>query len=193
MICSQTWAAWTDCCCNIQGPEFGGSGTLVAVSPDHHGLIISAAHVYENGNTHDLTAEFPAVRKKYPAKLLAAQKLGDIAALDIKNAPDVDLPPAIVAGKRSDGPFTCCGYPYDSRHALRWTKGDFCGYENDTLLTYQYVKSGYSGGGRFNRFGEYVGPISGMQGDDHEHMDRCWGASGTLLLQFVSKYVKGKK
>ncbi len=186
--------AWSDCVCNIQGPKFGGSGTLVAVSPDHHGLIISAAHVFEDGNTRNIVCEFPAVKKKYAARLLAAQKFGDIAALDIQNAPGVDLPAAIVTGKKCDGPFTCIGFPYDSRHALRWTKGNFVGYDNGyTLLTQQNVKSGYSGGARFNRYGEYVGPISGMLGDDQSHMDKCWGASGSLMLGFVNKYVGKQK
>ncbi len=183
-------AHWTDCVCNIQGIRYGGSGTLIAVSPDGHGLVISAAHVFKGGNTHDLTCEFPAVKKKWPARLLSTEQENDIAALDIESAPDVDLPPAVVAGTRDDGPFICCGFPYDSRHKLRWTKGAFVGYDGDTLQTYQQVRSGFSGGGRFNRYGEYVGPISGTIGEDEQHMDKTWGASGEAMVEFVRKYVK---
>jgi hypothetical protein len=186
-------ANWTDCVCNIQGPKLGGSGTLVAVSPDRHGLIISAAHVFEDGNTDGIVCEFPAIKKKYRAKVLACQSRNDIAALDIANAPQIELPPAIVAGKKEDAPFTCVGFPFDSRHELRSTKGRYLGYENDgPLLTLQQVRSGYSGGGRFNRYGEYVGPISGMQGDNGRPMDRCWGASGKAMLEFVGRFVRQK-
>lgn len=185
-------ANWSDCVCNIQGPKYGGSGTLVAVSKNGHGLIISAAHVYEDGNTRGIKATFPAIKKTYPARVLKCQAAFDIAALDIADAPTVELPPAIVAGRKADGPFTCLGFPYDSRGKLRWTKGPYAGYEDgSTLLTFQQVRSGFSGGGRFNRYGEYCGPISGMRGGDEQHMDKCWGASGKALIEFVGRYVEG--
>jgi hypothetical protein len=193
LVSPATFAAWTDCVCNIQGPKYGGSGTLIAVAKNGHGLIISAAHVFEDGNTQNLFCEFPAVGKKYPAKLLAAQSRNDIAALDIASVPNVPLPGAVVAAKPADGPFVCAGFPYDSRHQLRWTRGKYCGYDGATLLTYQTVRSGFSGGGRFNRWGEYVGPISGMRGENGQRMDKCWGASGAAMLEFIGRFVEVNK
>ncbi len=108
------------------------------------------------------------------------------------------MPPAVVAGLGEDGPFTACGFPYDSRHALRWTKGPFVDYEQwddgtTQLTTRQRVKSGYSGGGRFNRYGEYIGPISGVCGPDKRHMDKTYGSSGDGVQDFVAQFVGGKK
>lgn len=186
-------AAWTDCICVISGPQYGGSGTLVAVAKNGHGLVISAAHVFEDGNTHDILCVFPAVKVVCDAKILAVDSRHDIAALDIAKVPKVELPAGIVAGQKADGPYVCAGFPWDSRHALRWTRGAFVGYDGATLLTRQTVRSGFSGGGRFNRFGEYVGPISGMRGEGDAPLDQCWGCSGPAMLAFVGRFVKLEK
>lgn len=194
LLVSSAGAAWTDCVCAVECPTAGGSGTLVALSKDGHGLVISAAHVFEDGNERGISCVFPAIDKKCKARLLGTQKLGDLAALDIENPPEVDLPDAIVAGRKEDGPFLCAGFPYDFRRQLRWTRGDFVRYSDTSdgrmLLTRQQVRSGFSGGGRFNRFGEYVGPITGMTGEDTHSMDDCYGASAEVLLKFVDKYVR---
>ena len=187
-----------DCVCSINGPKYGGSGTLLAVGKNGHGLVISAAHVFEDGNNKGLTCEFPAIKKKFPAKFLAWDTKNDIAAIDIADAPDIQLPAGKKKKKKSDGPFSCVGYPSYSRHEVRWTVGDYLGYEKwepgkTTFLTKQEVASGYSGGARFNRFGEYCGPISGKTGPDTNHMDKTWGVSGDAMLLFVGKFVEVSK
>ncbi|MCI0333687.1 MAG: serine protease [Planctomycetes bacterium] len=188
-----------DCVCEIVCPPNGGSGTLVATRADGHGLVISVAHVFEGGNRAAIVCEFPAARKKYPARLLAIDESYDLAALDIPAVPDVDMPSAIVPARKEDGPFTCVGFPWNSRHAVRWDRGDYIGYPqgNGTsafapsmLHTRTHVISGYSGGARFNRYGEYVGPISGMCGEGGAYMDRTWGASGIVLIRFISRFVE---
>lgn len=186
-----------DSVCNITCPPNGGSGTLVAVAPNGNGLVLSVAHVFEGGNTRRITCEFPSTGKTYQARLLAVDNRYDLAALDVPNAPNVDRPKAIVVAKKEDGPFTCAGFPWNSRGQLRWTRGEWIGYAGggssaylpSMLHTRQQVISGYSGGARFNRYGEYVGPISGMCGEGRT-MDRCWGASGKALTDFVARFVK---
>lgn len=190
-----------DSVCLVSCPPNGGSGTLVAVSGDGCGLVISVAHLFEGGNTRAITCRFPATGKSYPARLLAVEGRYDLAALEIKHPPSVDRPAAIVAATKNDGPFTCVGFPWNSRGRIRYTRGSYIGYAQggesaylpSMLHTRQLVISGYSGGARFNRFGEYVGPISGMCGEGSGGMDRCWGASGPALTKFVARFVKTGK
>lgn len=185
-----------DCVCEITCPPNGGSGTLVATRADGHGLVISVAHVFEGGNTAAITCDFPAARKRCRARLLAIDEAYDLAALDIADAPTVDMPTAIVAARKDDEPYTCVGFPWNSRNAVRWDRGNYIGYPRGGVSAFApsmfhtrtFVISGYSGGARFNRYGEYVGPISGMCGDGN--MDRTWGASGSALIRFVGQFVE---
>lgn len=186
-----------DCVGEVSCPPCGGSCTLVAKSRDGHGLAISVWHVFEEGDTSRITCKFGG--KRYRARLIGTDKRYDLAALDIEHAPELDMPPAIVAARKEDGPFTCVGFPWNAQGTLRWTRGLYLGYAGDgesawlpsMLHTKTHVISGYSGGARFNRFGEYVGPISGMTGEG-DKLDRTWGASGDALLKFVARYTKAR-
>ena len=195
--CAVVFGAWPrDSVCSISCGNAGGSGTLVARSKDGHGLVISARHVFV-GESGPTTCYWPAVKQKCKARILGMSSINDIAALDVPNCPDIKLPAGIVAAKKSDGPFTAVGFPYYSRNEVRWTEGQFSNYENigdkrSMFVSHQQVASGYSGGGRFNAHGQYVGPISGVVGEDGSHMDDTYGASGELMLAFVGKYM-GKK
>jgi hypothetical protein len=128
--------------------------------------------------------------------LLAIDEAYDLAALDISDTPKVDMPTAIVVARPEDEPYTCVGFPWNSRGAVRWDRGAYIGYPRvgvsafapSMLHTRTFVISGYSGGARFNRYGEYVGPISGMCGDGN--LDRTWGASGSVLMRFISQFVE---
>ncbi len=192
-------AAWPrDCVCCIQCPEAGGSGTLVGISKSGHGIVISAAHVFRMGGTQGITCQWPAVgEKEYPAKFLAMDNTIDIAAVDVPNAPKIKLPAGIVVAIQNGSPFSAAGFPSYSRHSIRWTEGAFSGYEDvmderNMLITHQKVASGYSGGGRFNSKGQYVGPISGTCGPDKWHLDDTFGAGGERMLEFVGRYMKLK-
>lgn len=198
LFAANAQAEWPrDCVCAIQCQDAGGSGTLVAVSKNHHGLVISAAHVFRAGGMSGITCYWPAVKKRLKAHFLGMSNANDIAALDVPDCPDLKLPAGIVAAKETDGPFTAVGFPFYSRDSVRWTTGDFAGYDNvdreiSMLITHQKTASGYSGGGRFNARGQYVGPISGTVGPDKQHMNDTYGAGGELMLSFVRKYM-GKK
>ena len=186
-----------DCVGEVSCPPCGGSCTLVARNPDGHGLAISVWHVFEDGDTSRITCKFRGQR--YRARIIGSDKRYDLVALDIEHAPQLDMPRAIVPARKDDGPFTCVGFPWNAGGKVRWTRGVYAGYPGDgesawlpsMLHTRTNVISGYSGGARFNRFGEYVGPISGMTGEGPQ-LDRTWGASGDALLKFIARYTKAK-
>src|SRR4051812_47560306 len=92
-------AAISDSVCSIQCPPHGGSGTLVAINSKGHGLVISARHVFTEGNRNAITCEFPAAHVTLHATLLSADTQYDIAALDVANPPKVDMPTAIVPAR----------------------------------------------------------------------------------------------
>lgn len=191
------WAHVHDSVCDVFCPPNGGSGTLVGVTRDGRGLVISAAHVFVGGNRNAIVCTFPKTGQKCRAKMLGQDSAHDIAALSIAAPKGIETPPRVVAARKEDGPFTCVGFPWNSHGNLRWVRGDFAGYatggesawDSDMLHTRTHVISGYSGGARFNRHGEYVGPVSGMTGDG-PRLDRTWGVSGKALEAFVGRWLK---
>lgn len=216
LLASSAFGAWPhDTVCSVFCPfqqkhedgsiGSGGSATLLAIdAKSGHGFLLSAWHIYDepDQDRNTILVKFPTQKNKvWQAKILGKNEKYDLVALDIKDAPKLKLPAAIIEGRQQDGPFTAVGYPYNANNELRWVSGKFIGYphggesssQSSMLWTTNPVISGYSGGARFNRYGEYVGLISGVRGEDEDHMDTCWGASGSVLKQFVGQWVKDVK
>jgi hypothetical protein len=198
LLASQVYAEWPhDSVCAVFCPPYGGSGCLVGVTKDGRGLVISAAHVFESGNRNNLSCKFPTVRERIRARILGFDWSHDLVALDIKAPDDIATPTCVKAASKDDGQITHVGYPCNAQGSQRYTVGPYIGYAGSgesawgrsQLHTRCRVISGYSGGARFNKHGEYIGVISGMTGNGPD-MDRAWGASGPALEKFVGRWMK---
>lgn len=197
-LCCSAWAEWPyDAICAISlsapdGGNFGGSGTLVGIDDDGNGLILSAAHVFDEGNTRDIACRFPAVSMEWtPARLVEVGR-NDIAVL-VTKAPSIQLPRSVRVPKKDDGPFVIAGYPSYSRTKLRFSTGDFIGFvdRGGEVQVTGHSNGGMSGGAIFNRHGDLVGVISGNKAERvGAPWDRVWGASGATFEQVVGKYIK---
>lgn len=185
-----------DAVCNVSAPPYGGSGTLVGYSDEGSGIVITAAHVIDEGDQSRMSCRFTNGRC-CRAKLLGRNAAYDIAALDVESPPNMPTP-SIVVARKEDGPYTAVGYPWDKQGRQAHVTGAYLGYPGrgesawarSMLHTRTHVYSGYSGGARFNRYGEYVGVVSGMTGDGGSSMDRTWGCAGPALIQFVGQWVE---
>lgn len=170
----------------------GGSATLVSVNSKREGLLVSCAHIFENGGKL-ATVTFPTVEGEWNARVIAVDHKNDISALVIGNPPVVSMPSCIRPAREGDGPFTCIGYPGRSGGKRQYRVGEYIGYEGGRLYTRGTVISGCSGGARLNRFGEYVGPVCGNTSDGDRPMDRTYGPSGTVLSSFLKPYIEVQK
>lgn len=203
LLAGRVLAEWPyDAVCDVviplqSGDSAGGSGTLLGVS-EQTGLVLTCWHVVEGGRMDSITCTFPATGSRHRGRLIGSDSAYDLAAIEIENPPEIATP-VIARARRDEGPFVCAGFPWNGGGRLRTTVGDYMGFPQgqgvsswapSMLHTRTHVISGYSGGARFNKHGEYVGVISGMTGDSPQNMDRTWGAGGDALERFVDRFLK---
>lgn len=187
-----------DAVARVSCPPYGGSGTLVGVSKNGRGLLLTAAHVIEEGDRSRISCTFPKINKTFRARILGEDRRYDIAALDIA-APEGIETPLIAAPRKENGPFYSVGYPWNAQGGLRWSKGPMIGFAGggesawlpSMLHTRATVISGYSGGCTLDRYGRMVAIVSGMTGDG-PNLDRTWGVSGPALEKFAARWLKQK-
>lgn len=151
---------------NATGNEqWYGSGTLVH-KDDRQGIILTCAHLFREKTGH-VSVVFPD-ETRYRAKVLAIDRLWDLAALQIA-APSAA--PVTVAAEppRPGDLLRSCGYGPDGRY--RAHQGEMLGYvrptPNQTYETLQLsgaARDGDSGGPVFNLRGELAAVLWGTDG-----------------------------
>jgi S1-C subfamily serine protease len=168
----------------------GGSGTLVGVSNDT-GLILSCAHLWENGGK---TAEvkFLSIKQPFRGQVLAVDHQNDLSAISITAPKGIATPKAVRAARPEDGVLVAAGFPFYSKGELHWTSGKFLNYSGSDLhfAARPYVHSGFSGGAVFAMDGSLVGVVSGY--DYNAGVNRGWSIapSGQALEKFASRFMK---
>lgn len=168
--------------CNITCPPYGGSATLVAVN-GNRGLVVSAAHVFEEGDRSRITCTFPS-GERCRARLLGLAR-PDFAALVVENPPDVATPHCVRPARKEDGPFSQVGYPAMGQGRQMYVTANYLGYDNESRLHITGRSwSGFSGGALFNRYGEFVGTITGF--DDESALI----PSGPAMSRFIGRWMR---
>lgn len=179
-------------CTKADGAEIGsGSGVYLGEGHLGDGIVLTAYHVVRRHAESNITVRFPRDRQWRMAEYLGGDEAHDIAALSIE-APEGVEPPLIAEASYQDGPFTCVGYPYNSRGRQRSVLGpyvpcDVAPLTRSPLRVGVKVVQGYSGGGCFNRRGEYVGVIYGRIFTGN--LDMAIITSGPVLFEFLGRFM----
>jgi len=146
----------------ITEPEVSGSGSAFIIT--NNGYIVTCYHVIKDASKIVISTS----NKEYPAKLIRADKLNDIALLKIDGAFSALSFASRNSVKMGSDVFTI-GYPNPIMQGVnqKLTEGDInalTGYQDDIRL-YQIsvpVQSGNSGGALLNENGDVVGIIVSM-------------------------------
>jgi hypothetical protein len=169
-----------------QWARAGGSATLVGVG-NGKGILFSVAHCFDNGG-RTATLRFRGHEQSWKAKVVGIDFKHDLAALEIDNPPDVEMPPCVTVARADEGPYAMLGYPYYSNGALCYTVGPLRYSDSGgraMIAAPIRVASGFSGGGMFNARGEYCGPISGYNDEGLSIV-----GSGEPFARFASKWIE---
>jgi len=193
-----------DAVCNVDAPlgsgvSAGGSGTMI-YKDSSHAVVITANHVLEEC-AGGITVDFPSSPTKFAARVIASDPVYDIAALAIQPPEGIEPPIGVKAPTKDDGPFIRVGFPWNGNGRQCWNRGNYLGFpRNDgqsawarsMLHTTGIVESGFSGGAVFTSDGYFCGVVSGNTSPDASvPMDRTWGASGNVLVEFCQRCCGG--
>jgi S1-C subfamily serine protease len=186
MACAATPKDWPySCTADLQNGSSGGSATLIGVTKDGKGLVISCHHVFEDG-VHKPTLKFPS-GYKCRARVLGFDRRNDLSALSIKAPKDAYTPICVRPARKSDGYLTAVGYPFYCNGKPHWIKGKYIGYSGSDVHIRCFVHSGFSGGSLYADDGAFVGVVCGY-GDDYSY-----APSGPALVKFVSRFMEVEK
>lgn len=189
ILCAQSQAVeptdWPySAVCDVSVGNAGGSGCLVAVNKAKQtGVVISAAHVFEDGGR--ITITFPD-GYQCGGKLLGTDSRNDLAAVAIPIKQGMSTPRKVRAATKADTTVIACGFPWYGDGRLHWTRGKYLGYSDSDVhfSARPFLHSGFSGGALFSSDGDYLGATNGY-GDDFSY-----AASGDALIRFVSRFAR---
>jgi hypothetical protein len=140
---------------------YGGSGTLVAVTPSH-GLVVTNWHVIRDA-TGRIWVFFPDGFRS-PATVLRTDRDWDLAALAI-GRPGAQPVPIATGFPQLDEPLTIAGYGGGTYRAVSGRCVGYAapnaGFPNEFVQLSVTARSGDSGGPIFNRRGELAGVLFG--------------------------------
>ncbi len=171
----------------------GGSGTLVGVTEDGEGLILTCGHLWENEQTGqfneigNVTARFKG-GDRLPCKVLGIDQQDDCSVIQCKAPPGIKTV-HITDARAEDGPFIAIGYPAANGNRLSFSVGKYTDQRGGRLYTRLLVTSGYSGGAVVNKRGELCGVADGMSGAVAGNLNDCYGPSGTTVKKFISQWM----
>jgi len=175
-----------DSVCDLSAPPYGGSGTLIGID-GNRGLIATCSHTFHGVGTRNVSVEFRSGYKAR-AKLLAMDDRNDLALFEIQVEPNMVTPPAVKLARRNEGTVTAIGFPWYGQGAMHYTSGRLVRIDSSGRALFAarpHVHSGFSGGGLFNERGEYLGAISGYDGDG-----LSIAGSGEPLRRLVARYME---
>jgi hypothetical protein len=176
-----------DATCDLAAPPYGGSATLVRVDENGVGVLVTCSHTFHGAGTGNVSVEFRNGFKT-KARLLGMDDENDLAVFAIRAPEGVTLPPAVKLASRNEGEVIAVGFPWYGQGKMHYTTGKVVRIDGNGRVLFAAnprVHSGYSGGALFNERGEYLGAISGFDGDG-----LSIAGSGEPLRRLLSRYVE---